>query len=541
MTMPVTPSDVLTATGINIVVNGGQTVVEPTDLSLGEGEIFGLVGESGSGKTTLGLATMGYTRSGLQLVSGTVRITGSQDDRKLPISYVPQNPGTALNPALLLRTQLAEALPEATRTKSRQKQQSALLQLLADVKLPADVAFLDQYPHQLSGGQQQRVCIAMAFAGRPRVVVMDEPTTGLDVTTQRHILEMVEQLCSRYRAAILYISHDLAVVAALCTRIAVMQNGRIVEQGPSAEVLRNPSHAYTKQLLRAVPEFDPARIHDAGAQANERLGTAPRPVALTVKSLSASYGDFPVIADLSLNVPSGECLALVGESGSGKTTLARCLAGLHAKMQGEVRLGNDLLSSEARLRSPDQRRRIQYIFQNPYTAFNPKRNIGGSLLAALNVFNGGTRRDDQAVVEDTMRQVALDPGLLRRYPHQLSGGQRQRAAIARALIARPEIMICDEITSALDVSVQSVIVDLLDKLRREQALTLLFVTHNMALVRNFAQRVAVLHKGAVVDHGTVEQVFTEPRAEETRRLIRDTPVFIAPPGLKASPAQAHAS
>lgn len=532
--MPDSPGDVLSATGIHIVVKGGQTVVQPTDLGLREGEIFGLVGESGSGKTTLGLATMGYTRPGLRLAGGNVRIRGAEGGAKRPVSYVPQNPGTALNPALSLRSQLAEALPEEIRNTPRSAQQSVLRQLLADVKLPGDEAFLDQYPHQLSGGQQQRICIAMAFAGQPSVVIMDEPTTGLDVTTQRHILEMVEQLCSTYRAAVLYISHDLAVVATLCTRIAVMQNGRIVEQGASADVLRNPQHAYTRQLLKAVPEYDPERPVVAASR-----GGAPasaKPVALRVTSLSASHGDFQVIDNLSLEVPSGECLALVGESGSGKTTLARCLAGLHARMRGEVRLGEEVLSPEALRRSPGQRRRIQYIFQNPYTAFNPKRSIGGSLLAALHVFNEGARHDDRDVLEDAMRQVALDPGYLRRYPHQLSGGQRQRAAIARALIARPDIMICDEITSALDVSVQSVIVDLLDRLRRERELTLLFVTHNMALVRNFAQRVAVLHKGAVVDRGTVDQVFGQPRAEETKRLIRDTPVFVAPPGLKAAQA-----
>jgi len=517
---------VLTATGLEIVLAGGHRVVERCDLTLLRGEIFGLVGESGSGKTTLGLALMGYTRPGLKRGAGRVRIDGAElgSGGRGNISYVPQNPGTALNPALSLRVQLLEALPDESRKLPRLEQEPMLLQLLSDVKLPAAAAFLDQYPHQLSGGQQQRICIAMAFAARPSVIVMDEPTTGLDVTTQSHILETVRQLCERHGATVLYISHDLAVVTQICDRIAVMQGGKIVESGDRKTILETPAHPYTRELLRAVPQFDPDG--DARKCAGPVVGDAAR-TALRVNRLSAQYGEFKVLSDLSLDVPTGECLALVGESGSGKTTLARCIAGLHAPTDGEIRLGAVPLATIARKRSPEQRRRVQYIFQHPYTSLNPKRRIGGSLLAALRVFNGAARPDDKSVIRTGLRQVGLDERFLDRYPHQLSGGQRQRVAIARALLARPEVIVCDEITSALDVSVQAVIVDLLERLRSEQQLTLLFVTHNMALVRNFAQKVAVLHKGAIVDFGTVEQVFHAPQADETKRLIRDTPRFMA--------------
>jgi len=519
---------VLEAIGMKIVVSGGPPVVAPTDLRLEEGEIFGLVGESGSGKTTLGLATMGYTRPGLKLAGGEVRIDGAAADAamKRRISYVPQNPGTALNPAMTLRTQLAESLPEDERKIAHRDQETILLRLLSEVKLPANAAFLDQYPHQLSGGQQQRVCIAMAFAARPRLVVMDEPTTGLDVTTQRFILDMVRHLCVQYRSAVLYISHDLAVVADLCQRVAVMQHGRIVELGLCAAVLRAPKYAYTKKLLRSVPEFDPEGDGARAGIEGRLAASGPAPaVSLSVKRLSASHGGFKVIADLSLDVRAGEFLALVGESGSGKTTLARCIAGLHASATGEIRLEDILLQRQARQRTAEQRRRIQYIFQNPYAAFNPKRTIGASLAAALQAFGMGGRRDGHLIIGEVIRQVALDDTFLARYPHQLSGGQRQRVAIARALLARPDILICDEITSALDVSVQAVIIELLEKLRMERNLTLLFVTHNMALVRNFAQRAAVMHKGAIVEQGPVGAIFARPEAEETQRLIRDTPHF----------------
>lgn len=531
---------VLTATGIEISVNEGTTVVEPTNLVLREGEIFGLVGESGSGKTTLGLALMGYTRRGLTLVGGKVDITAlptAAATKTQRISYVPQNPGTALNPALTLRLQLAEVLPPEARRISPACEQDLLVQLLRDVKLPTDAAFMDQYPHQLSGGQQQRICIAMAFAGRPSVVVMDEPTTGLDVTTQTHILDMVRQLCVRHNAAVLYISHDLAVVSGLCARVAVMRNGGIVEIGNSDDVLGAPQHSYTRQLILSVPEFDARR--DASALAARPAVSPPPPaarLALSVTSLSAAHGHFRVINDVALAVPAGECVALVGESGSGKTTLARCIAGLHMPSAGQVSLYGSLLAPLARERTADQRRQIQYIFQNPYTAFNPRRTIGGSLLAALRVFNDGARSRDRQAIRDALSQVALDDGFLERYPQQLSGGQRQRVAIARALLGNPQLLICDEITSALDVSVQAVIIDLLEKLRADRNLTLLFVTHNMALVRNFAQKVAVMHRGTIVDYGSVERVFRAPQADETRRLIRDTPHFVAPAQLKLVPA-----
>lgn len=574
--------------GLRVVTtDGGRCLVDDGCLDLAAGEVLGVVGESGSGKTTLGLALLNHCRPGLRIEGGTVRIDGrnlcaepADVLRQLHgrlVCYVPQDPASALNPALRVGTQLRECLPPERRDPA------VLLELLAAVKLPADLGFLDNFPHQLSGGQLQRVAIAMAFANRPRLVVMDEPTTGLDVTTQAHVLETIRELCKDHGVAAIYVSHDIAVVAAISQRVAVVYAGRVVEIGPTARVLKVPAHPYTRALMRAVPNIDdgapvrgiPGQAPEAGAEASHcsfaprcQLATAAcrqqlpasveiepahevrclrardreqleaaRPLAgqplagaapmLVVDRLHAFYAAREVLHGVAFRVAAGECVALVGESGSGKTTLARCIAGLHARVEGSMTFKEEPLPLEARLRSASARRRIQYIFQNPYGSFNPRRSIGASLAMALSQFEPLTAADQRDRVRLVLEQVSLPGSTADRYPRDLSGGQRQRAAIARALITDPQLLICDEITSALDVSVQAVITELLCRLQRERSLAMVFVTHNLAVVRGITQRICVMQGGNLVEEGSTEEVMRQPRAAETRRLLRDAPRFAA--------------
>ncbi len=578
------------------IVGSGADVVDEVSFSVPRGEVLGLVGESGSGKTTVGLALLGYARRGLRITGGQVLLEGrdilAMNDAELRnvrgghVSYVPQDPATALNPALRVGSQLNEVLRAHGHSGSNSDRANRLLQLLTDVKLPATRALLRAYPHQLSGGQQQRVTIAMAFANRPRLIVMDEPTTGLDVTTQAHVLATIRDLCASHGVAAVYVSHDLAVVASIAQRVAVMYAGRIVEAGPANAVLSAPVHPYTRELIRAVPDISGRRVlrgirgqapepgqrplgcffaprcpvvmdrcrgafpdrtvvgagHEArcyradehrdtvlnGDSSPEPAGTLHETEILRVRDLVARHGPKEVLHHVDLRVPVRSCVALVGESGSGKTTLARCVVGLHADLSGEMTFRGAALSPGARARSPEVRRTIQYIFQNPYASLNPRRTVRQNIAQPLHRLSHMPRREVEGRVTETLEAVALRPEIADRYPHQLSGGQRQRAAIARALIVEPALLICDEVTSSLDVSVQAVIVDLLGQLQQERGLAMLFVTHNLALIRSIAQLVAVMSQGHVVEAGSVEEVLDHPHAEETRRLVADAPRFGTP-------------
>jgi peptide/nickel transport system ATP-binding protein len=590
VTEAATPQAALVAAGLEIVIaGGGPAIVMEAAFTLMPGEMLGLVGESGSGKTTLGLALLAHHRKGLAISAGSVTIGGrdllripAQDLprlRKSLIRYVPQDSSAALNPALRIRTQLAENFddPDAV-------QDDTLIALLEEVKLPGRRGLLRAFPHQLSGGQQQRVAIAMAFAGHPRVVVMDEPTTGLDVSTQAHVLQTVRQLCQQHGIAAVYVSHDLAVVASLAHRVAVMYAGRIVELGPTAQVLYAPLHPYTAALIRAVPDIaSGGRIEGIPGQAPEpgrrqrgcsfaprcplvipQCRTEPPPLAeatpghavrcirpgasgsattapialpyasemavtplLHIGDLAARYGKTQILHDVSFDVPERSCVALVGESGSGKTTLARAIGGLHADVEGVMAYRGAALPVGSRHRSSALRRRIQYIFQNPYASLNPRRSIGQSIAVALQTFETVGRTELRRRIAEALDQVSLPATAVDRRPHELSGGQLQRAAIARALVVSPDLLICDEVTSALDVSVQAVIVALLCDLQRERGLSMLFITHNLALIRGIAQGVVVMQAGRVIESGVTDQVLDAPRAEETRRLLADVPRFAA--------------
>ena len=580
---------VVTIEGLRIeVADSGSDIVDEVELTLTAGEVLGLVGESGSGKTTVGLSVLGHARRGVRLAAGKVVVDGVSvlelDDSALRnlrgrvVTYVPQDPGSALNPALRIGKQLMEVLEQHDFGGSDAARKERLQEVLNEVLLPSVPEFLRRYPHQLSGGQQQRVGLAMAFACRPKVIVLDEPTTGLDVSTQAHVLTTVRDLCRTHGVAALYVTHDLAVVANLADRVAIMYAGRIVEQGPTGALFRDPAHPYGRHLMAAAPEIDgltqivglsgrapaPGRrppgcsfalrcqlatdeCHASFPPVSEPApgrqvrcfhpyevppaivaapvpepSTDDRDLVLSVRHVDAGYGPVQIVRDVSFDVHRGECVAVVGESGSGKTTLSRSIGGLHAQWTGEVQLLGQPLAASARKRTTEQRLRIQYVFQNPYSSLNPRRSIGDSVARPLLVA-GASRKEADAAVGEMLERVSLTAGYAARFPDQLSGGERQRVAIARALVSRPEMLICDEVTSALDVLVQAAIVDLLADLRRDLGLSMVFVTHNLPLVRSIADRVVVLADGRVVEYGPTASVLGDPQEEYTKRLLADTP------------------
>jgi peptide/nickel transport system ATP-binding protein len=566
----------------------GPDVVSDISFEVPAGQVLGLVGESGSGKTTVALALLGHTRRGLRIASGEVRLDGvdllslNRGDlraaRGARVAYVPQDPAAALNPTLRVGTQLREALRVHPRAVDDPK--GRVLEVMREARLDTTPEMLRRYPHQLSGGQQQRVGLAMAFCCRPSLIVLDEPTTGLDVTTQRHVLDTVRSLCRTYGVAAVYVSHDLAVVGGLVAEVAVMYAGRIVEIGPTAKVFGDPVHPYTRGLIAAVPSpgraqvlagiegqpprpgrrgpgcsFAPrcsfavsecraappepvlidtrevrciraAEIRSAGATQPAAVGgprTGAAVPALSLRAISAHYGRTPALSDVEFDVPSEWCVALVGESGSGKTTLARCIVGLHSNWTGEISFQGAQLAPRLRDRPKDVLRRIQYIFQNPYTSLNPRKTIGQIVAQPLEELLGLPFKERSERAARALEDVSLGGDFLSRYPDQLSGGERKRVAIARALVVEPDLLICDEVTSALDVSVQAVIVEELRRLQREHHLAMLFITHNLALVRSIAQHAVVLRDGAVVESGPVEQVLEHPAHEYTARLMADVP------------------
>jgi peptide/nickel transport system ATP-binding protein len=571
--------------GLSVSCTDGAVIVDPVSFVIAPGEILGLVGESGCGKTTLALALLGFAQRGLQITAGEV-VVGTKDllmlaPRELRqvrgrvVSYVSQDPGTALNPGLRIGAELDEILHVHGVGRDRADRRRRLKQLMEEVLLPSDEAFLRRYPHQLSGGQQQRVLIAAAFSCGPRLVVLDEPTTGLDVITQEHIVRLVRGMCTRRRVAAVWVSHDLAVVSSVADRLAVMYAGTVVESGPINEVIENPAHPYTKRLLDAVPEgsgrhaligipghapspfertpgcaFAPRCeiAHEACSQAApearfvspshqvrcvrtelvEQLCSRPPhelPLSgpseelkgLVAVDLYASYGARDILRGINLDLVRGTCLAVVGESGSGKTTLARCLAGLHGQYRGEVRLEGHTLPRDVQRRAASTRQAIQYVFQNPFASLNPRKTVFDIVGQPHRLFFGGT--GVRAAVEETLAKVSLPAAYGKRYPRQLSGGERQRVALARALICRPRYLICDEVTSALDVSVQASIIELLRRLLEEEGVGLVFITHQLALVRSLANEVAVLADGVIVERAPTAEIFERPQNAYTKVLV----------------------
>ena len=596
--------------GLSLAYRHGEgwlQVLDDVNFSIAHGEALGLVGESGCGKTTVAYALLGYRAPNSKLLGGSVRILGEDvlamgrerldELRGRRVSFVPQNPTMALSPHMRVGGQIVEILKHHGLAESDEKAAARTLELFRLVSLAQPEAFARRYPHQLSGGQQQRVCIAMALACDPDLVVLDEPTTGLDVTTQKQVIRLLRDLRAKIGMSMLYVTHDLGVLSEIADRVGVMYAGHMVEIAPTAEVYRHPRHPYTRGLIASIPSVEqadkgsgrplrgllrrdelpsgcpffprcdftepscatvpqvlsavsgdhhvacqrwravtaPSLVAAETAAAVEAASTRSTPV-LKVENITLSYGQAtswldrwlspaqePVVHDVSFDIQDGECFALVGESGSGKSTIARAVSGLLKPVEGQILFEDRPLEGDVRERSLEVRRKLQYIFQNPDDSLNPRARVDTILARPLKAFFDLDRAAERESVKRALDEVRLDANYVRRYPDQLSGGERQRVAIARALIADPVLLLCDEVLSALDVSVQANILDLFKRLRRETRVAMLFISHDLAVVRSLADRVAVLFRGRLCEIGEVEQLFSPPFHPYTHSLLMAVP------------------
>ena len=599
------PSPLLEVDGLQLAYRHGGgwlEVLHGVSLAIEAGEMLGLVGESGCGKSTLAYQLLGYRHPMARVIGGEVRFKGeSLLSLRRPaldalrgnrIALVPQDPTTALSPGMRVGRQIAEVLAIHGLCASREAADSRVVELFARVRLPDPQRARHRYPHELSGGQQQRVLIAMALACNPDLVVLDEPTTGLDVTTQEQILDLLLDLRLRFATAMLYVTHDLGVIREIADRVGVMYAGHMVEVAPTAELFAEPRHPYTRGLIGSIPRiaangggasalrgllrreelpagcpFSPRcdfAVHECTSRA-QRLeaagparwvacarwrevpraaGGAPPPpdprrseaseAILALDRVSLGYGGgrsrfaprtpvHHVVHECSFSIARRETFALVGESGSGKSTIARAIAGLLPPAEGRIRFQGAPVPARVEARSPAARRDIQYVFQNPDASLNPRRRVGAILARPLEMFfdldPAGIRRR----VADALHDVRLEAGYAGRFPDQLSGGERQRIAIARALVAEPSLMLCDEVLSALDVSVQASMLELLRRLRRERDIAMLFISHDLAVVRSLADRAGVLFHGHLFEIGDIEHIFAPPFHPYTHSLLMAVP------------------
>ena len=510
--------------------------VNDVSLEVRRQEILCVVGESGSGKSVMAKAVLRLLpEPQVRVVAGRICYEG-QDLLALPaddirairggrIAMIFQEPMVALNPVMAVGRQTDEIIEVHTRLRPAERRRR-VLEVFADVRLPEPERILKSYPHELSGGQRQRVMIAMALALEPALIIADEPTTALDVTTQAQILRLLKELQARHGTAILFITHDFGVVAEIADRVAVMRQGKLVEHGQARDILERPQHEYTRALVAAVPNLSPRHRSPARSP-----GVGDRPL-LTVSGLSKAYlrrGGFALarrriaaVAGVSLEIDKGRALALVGESGSGKSTLARCIVGLERADGGAIVLeGRDIAGlSRAGLRP--YRKALQMIFQDPYASLNPRWRVG-DIIAQGPIVNGTPRRMARAQAAELLRLVGLDPMAANRFPHEFSGGQRQRIGIARALAVKPKLIVADEPVSALDVSVQKQVLQLLDELRTAFELSLLFITHDLRVAAQVCEEVAVMKDGVIVERGATAAIFAAPQHEYTKALLASVP------------------
>jgi peptide/nickel transport system ATP-binding protein len=577
-------------------------ILRNIDLAIGAGETIGLVGESGSGKSTLALAMMGYLKSGLRALEGESLFRGrnvfDMDDSTLEeirggdLALIPQNAGQSLTPTSKVGQQIKESVRLHTKL-TKEQWADRTIELLSQVRLPEPEVLLERYPHELSGGQQQRVAIAMALAGEPDVLLLDEPTTGLDVTTQAHILELLRDLATETGTAMVYVSHDLGAIARVSDRVAVMYAGELVLEGPARRLLKQPAHPYARGLLLSIPRLKEAvvpasmpgrppppggagqgcafaercpmaeqrcrderpALEPTAAQEmvrchfHERVEQLPPPVPpkrpnrpsldeadciLRLDNVAISYAKAgfvdqilgrqpkvtPTIDKIDLTIRRGETLGLVGESGSGKSTILRTIAGLWPPLNGTIEFaGTESLNHSVDKRSKDLLRSIQLIFQNPDASLNPRHTVAEILAQPLKLYFGIHGDELRERIEALLDRVRLRADYLERLPSQLSGGEKQRVAVARAFAAEPDLVLCDEVTSALDVSVQAAVLDLLTELQADRATTYIFVSHDLAVVRAVADRVAVLYQGRLCEIGPAEKVYSLPSHPYTEVLL----------------------
>lgn len=599
MSSPLLTTDDLS---IGYVNDQGESVavISSVNLALGQGETLGLVGESGCGKSTLLLAMMGYQKPGLQRLSGRLEFHGkdlvamsAKDLQKLrggQMALIPQNAGQSLTPTMRIESQIFECLRLHSDLEPAEWR-NRCIELLERVQLANPGEILKRYPHELSGGQQQRIAIAMALSGEPDLLLLDEPTTGLDVTTQVHVLDLLREIVAETQTAMIYVSHDIGVISAVCEKLAIMYAGELVELGEKQHLIRQPAHPYTQGLLGSIPKLHQSRLpvgmegrqpqpglRDFSSQCvffdrcdhaqpicetskpailklrsqevkchfgeqaltlNNLAGGSKvhKPeefskVVLQVSDLHVSYdrpslkrrimGDKAKLAvqDIAFAIRQGEILGLVGESGSGKSTLLKAVAGLQQPLSGRMVLNEKFdLSYSVGKRAPQCQQRIQLVFQNPDASLNPSQTVEEILARPIALYFGSSESAISQEIDQILERVNLPVAYRHRYPGQLSGGEKQRIAIARALVAKPDLILCDEITSALDVSVQASIMKLLLRLRDESQLAILFVSHDLAVVNALADQVVVLQQGRIREFGRVYDVFSSPKHEYTQSLL----------------------
>ena len=508
--------------------------VDAVSLQIMPNEILCVVGESGSGKSVMSKAILRLLpEPHVRVTAGRIMFEGRdllgldeeaiRDVRGGRIAMIFQEPMTALNPLMPVGRQIDEILEVHTDIKPAERRKRVIA-LFDDVRLPEPERLLTSYPHELSGGQRQRVMIAMALALEPALIIADEPTTALDVTTQAQILALLKDIQRRHGTSVLFVTHDFGVVAEIADRVAVMRHGRLVEQGTSAQILSEPREAYTQDLIAAVPSLTP-RGRYGGEAVNQPV--------LVVKNLEKTYGGrrslfgkrgrtVNAVADVSLEVEAGQSVAVVGESGSGKSTLARCIVGLETPERGDVLLNGANIARLSRSQLRPYRRVVQMVFQDPFASLNPRQKVGD--IIALGPTTQGTAKEqawDHA--RELLGLVGLDPQSADRYPHEFSGGQRQRIGIARALAIKPQLIIADEPVSALDVSVQKQVLDLLDELRRTLSLSMLFITHDLRVAAHVCEQIVVMRNGELVERGSTAAIFSNPRHDYTKQLLDSVP------------------
>ena len=501
----------------------GPTLVDQVGFTLRRGQVLGLIGESGAGKSTIGLCTLGYTRGGCAMTGGSLVFEG-RDIRQMTarqrralrgpgVAYIAQSAAASFNPAMTLMQQVCEiplrqGLLNAAQARARARE------LFRELDLPNPETFGDRYPHQVSGGQLQRAMAAMAMAAKPDILVFDEPTTALDVTTQVEVLASFRKLIRESGTAAIYITHDLAVVAQIADEIMVLRHGRMVEHGPATQILQAPQQEYTRRLVAE-------RVTGHNFLPPEQVGAIP---VLDIRQVVASYrGLVRVIDDVSLTVHRGDTVAVVGESGSGKSTLARVVMGLLPREAGEVAFQGHSLSPKLRDRTRDQLRRVQMIYQSPDVALNPNQTLLEIIGRPVEFYFGRSRAQVRQRVVELLHEMDLPEPFITRKPGELSGGQKQRVGIARALAAEPDLIICDEVTSALDQLVGEEILRLLKRLQGELGISYLFITHDLGTVRRIANKVAVMLKGKLVAGGDTATVFAPPYHPYTELLLSSVP------------------
>ena len=534
---------ILEIKGLRLTSVAGAVIIDNVDLRLKQGEVLGLIGESGAGKSTIGLASMCYARAGVHIAAGEVVLggvniraldaEGRRGVRGKRIAYIAQSAAAAFNPAHTLMDQVCEA-PLIHQLMSRAEAEAWARHLFKSLDLPDPEHFGDRYPHQVSGGQLQRAMAAMAMSCRPDVLVLDEPTTALDVTTQIEVLILLKSLIREYRTAALYITHDLAVVAQVADRIKVLRHGKEVEEGLTDQILHHAGQDYTARLVAV-----------RGAAASERAvkDTVQPETVLSIKDCHAYYGDFHVVKGVSLDVRRGETVAVVGESGSGKSTLARIVTGLLPPRSGEIVFQGQAMPPGLRERDKELKRRIQLVYQIPDVAINPRQTLLDIIGRPVQFYFGASRQEVLERVKALLALVELPADFLQRRPGQLSGGQKQRVCIARALAANPDLIILDEPTSALDPLVAEEILKLLRRLQAELGLSYVLITHDLDVVHRIAHRTAVMLKGAFVAFDQTETIFDGPYHPYTEKLITAVPVMRSDwlDGLLARRAQAAVS